>query len=97
MLNHFLIHCPSWRNVLSVFCRPSRLPSHCIIGFLPALYDWIRFRPQSVQLQEEEPLVAKPAGGTTLEGWKVLLLWIPATCDLTATTVRLPSTFVTLF
>jgi len=34
-------------------------------------------------------------GGTTLEGWKVLLLWIPATCDLTATTVRLPPAFVT--
>jgi len=81
---------------LSVFCHPSRLPSHHILGFLPVLYAWVRLGPQSVQLQEEEPLVAKPAGGTTLKGWKVLLLWIPATCDLTATTVRLPSTFATL-
>jgi len=80
---------------LSVFSNPGRLPSHRTIGFLPALYAWIKFRPPSVQLQEEEPLVAKR--GTTLEGWKVLLLWIPAMCDLTATTVRLPSISVTLF
>jgi len=38
-----------------------------------------------VQLQEEtDKLEPQP-----LEGWKVLLLWIPAACDLTGTTVSL--------
>lgn len=55
--------------------------------FLPVLYTWFKLRSQQIQLQEEEPLVAKPARSVALEGWKVLLLWIPAACDLTATTL----------
>ena len=54
------------------------------LGFLPVIYTWLRSRQQpSVQLQEgTDKLDPQP-----LNGWKVLLLWIPAACDLTGTTV----------
>jgi hypothetical protein len=57
------------------------------LGFLPVIYTWLRSRRQSppVQLQEvTDKLEPQP-----LKGWKVLLLWIPAACDLTGTTVSL--------
>jgi len=91
-VNYLLIHRPSRRNVLLVLYNLSCPSFHHIptIGFLPVLYTWFKLRSQQIQLQEEEPLVAKPARSVALEGWKVLLLWIPAACDLTATTVGLP-------
>lgn len=67
-------------------------------GFLPVLYTWLRSktkRPSSpVQLAEDDPdlePLTKPLEDKPeeLKGWKVFLLWIPAACDLTGTTVRL--------
>ncbi|KAK7466944.1 hypothetical protein VKT23_004008 [Stygiomarasmius scandens] len=59
--------------------------------FIPVIYTWFRSRRQSIQIRlpsdsdQDEPqpkVVAQP-----LTGWKVLLLWIPAACDLTGTTL----------
>ncbi|KAJ7738503.1 hypothetical protein DFH07DRAFT_870506 [Mycena maculata] len=65
--------------------------------FLPVIYSWIRSRRQSsVQLPSDDDalvpnkLVPEPE---QLSGWKILLLWIPAACDLTGTTVRLFCSF----
>ncbi|KAJ7172654.1 hypothetical protein C8R46DRAFT_1162035 [Mycena filopes] len=63
---------------------------HSKRGFLPVLYTWLQSRRQSpVQLPADESLlpsklVPEPE---QLTGWKVLLLWIPAACDLTGTTL----------
>ncbi|KAF5358355.1 hypothetical protein D9756_001894 [Leucocoprinus leucothites] len=58
-----------------------------MLCFLPVIYAWFKLRYQPIQLEEEEPLVTKSTKTTTLEGWKILLLWIPAACDLTGTTL----------
>ncbi|KAJ7285670.1 hypothetical protein C8J57DRAFT_1051375 [Mycena rebaudengoi] len=61
-----------------------------MLCFLPVLYTWLRSRRQSaVQLPDLDSvipnkLVPEPE---QLTGWKVLLLWIPAACDLTGTTL----------
>ncbi len=67
-------------------------------GFLPVIYSLVRARRQTQPLRlpsdsEEEPAAgAKPEiPQARLRGWKLLLLWFPAACDLTGTTVR-PST-----
>lgn len=67
-----------------------------IQGFLPVLYSWLRTRTLNhsspVQLQSDRELhdANKLAPSSEhLTGWKVLLLWIPAFCDLTGTTVGL--------
>ncbi|KIY64140.1 hypothetical protein CYLTODRAFT_425498 [Cylindrobasidium torrendii FP15055 ss-10] len=53
--------------------------------FLPVLFSWVRsLRAPAVQLGEP-PL--KEATGRALTGWSILLLWIPAACDLTGTTL----------
>ncbi|KAJ7489880.1 hypothetical protein B0H11DRAFT_2403111 [Mycena galericulata] len=59
--------------------------------FLPVIYSWLRSRRQSsVQLPSDDDslvpnkLVVEPE---QLSGWKILLLWIPAACDLTGTTL----------
>lgn len=62
-------------------------------GFLPVIYTWFRSRRQSsVQLPEDldDPLVPNKLvpEPQQLSGSKILLLWIPAACDLTGTTVR---------
>ena len=74
------------------------LTMYALKGFLPVIYTWLRTktkRPSSpVQLAEDDPdleplntpLEDKPE---QLEGKKVFLLWIPAACDLTGTTVCL--------
>ncbi|TDL27557.1 hypothetical protein BD410DRAFT_782666 [Rickenella mellea] len=63
-----------------------------MLCFLPVFYAWIRSRSKpAVHLpseSEEEPV----AGGKHLQpqplsGYKVLLLWLPAVCDLTGTTL----------
>lgn len=60
-------------------------------GFLPVIYTWIQSRRQSpVQLpSEDDSLVPNKLDlePEQLSGWKILLLWIPAACDLTGTTV----------
>ncbi|KAJ3891380.1 hypothetical protein GG344DRAFT_88311 [Lentinula edodes] len=62
--------------------------------FLPVIYTWFRSkRLQPVQLQDSESSEASlsnvklvPAS-RPLSGWSILLLWIPAACDLTGTTL----------
>ncbi|TFK42947.1 hypothetical protein BDQ12DRAFT_597283 [Crucibulum laeve] len=80
---HVLYEQPVWQT-LQMF-RAS-IP----LCFLPVIYTWLRTRRQSspVQLQpdsEHDPLVKHNTASLT--GWKVLLLWIPAACDLTGTTL----------
>ncbi|KAJ3763757.1 hypothetical protein EV360DRAFT_32870 [Lentinula raphanica] len=65
-----------------------------MLCFLPVVYAWVRSRrSQPVQLRDSESsevtssnAKAIPAS-VTLSGWKYLLLWIPAACDLTGTTL----------
>ena len=67
-----------------------------ITGFLPVLYSLLQahFTPP-VQLPPDSvdhPANAQSTGpklkSQPLRGYKVLLLWLPAACDLTGTTVR---------
>ncbi|KAJ6547386.1 hypothetical protein B0H19DRAFT_1211964 [Mycena capillaripes] len=58
--------------------------------FLPVIYTWLQSKRQSpVQLPEDESLVPNKLEPQPeqLAGWKILLLWIPAACDLTGTTL----------
>ncbi|KAJ7940816.1 hypothetical protein B0H13DRAFT_2226163 [Mycena leptocephala] len=59
--------------------------------FLPVIYTWFQSRRQSpVQLpSEDDSLVPNKLDlePEQLSGWKILLLWIPAACDLTGTTL----------
>ncbi|KAI6166970.1 hypothetical protein EDD17DRAFT_1850075 [Pisolithus thermaeus] len=86
--NHVLYEQPVWQTlqmfVGEMFC------------FLPVLYTWLRSRYQSSpvflpsDLDDNEPTSSKSvAPEDELRGWKLLLLWFPAACDLTGTTVRL--------
>jgi hypothetical protein len=64
-------------------------------GFLPVLYAlFASYRKSSVQLpnnDSDEPVFIHSdlagAKQRDLHGWRILLLWIPAACDLTGTTV----------
>ncbi|KAF8921459.1 hypothetical protein CPB85DRAFT_1428442 [Mucidula mucida] len=57
-----------------------------MLCFLPVLYTWISARRSSpVYLAEDSQLLAHK--DLTLSGFKVMLLWIPAACDLTGTTM----------
>ncbi|KAJ2922474.1 hypothetical protein H1R20_g14618, partial [Candolleomyces eurysporus] len=61
-----------------------------MLCFLPVLYAWLRSRyhARAVKLEEEtEPLTEHADQPEPLQGWKFLLLWIPAACDLTGTTL----------
>ncbi|KAJ4488167.1 hypothetical protein J3R30DRAFT_3363644 [Lentinula aciculospora] len=62
-----------------------------MLCFLPVIYTWFRSRrTQPVQLlqdSEASPDAKLVPGSLTLSGWKLLLLWIPAACDLTGTTL----------
>lgn len=62
-----------------------------MLCFLPVIYTWFQSRRQSsVQLPSDDDslvpnkLTPEPE---QLSGWKILLLWIPAACDLTGTTL----------
>lgn len=66
-----------------------------VLGFLPVIYTWLTTRrnPSPVFLpsesDEDEQFQTKPVPSSQeLRGWKLLLLWFPAVCDLTGTTVR---------
>lgn len=78
----------------SVSCPSSgRPPPYPFPGFLPILWQWIASRNSPPQLpvaeEEEEPAQGvKAQANPALTGWKPLYLWLPAFCDLTATTVR---------
>ncbi|KIM49442.1 hypothetical protein M413DRAFT_21666 [Hebeloma cylindrosporum] len=76
--NHVLYEQPVWQT-LQMFVGE-------MLCFLPVIYTWIRSRRRQsppVQLQEDTDKLEPQQ----LKGWKVLLLWIPAACDLTGTTL----------
>jgi hypothetical protein len=58
-----------------------------MLCFLPVLYTWFRGLRRSPSESVEDPLVPTKVNSLKLRGWKVLLLWIPAACDLTGTTL----------
>jgi len=65
-----------------------------MLCFLPVIYTWLKSSRQSSSVHlppdsEHDPLVSKHGHMSPqhLRGWKVLLLWIPAACDLTGTTL----------
>src|ERR1700728_3408789 len=70
-----------------------------LLGFLPVIYTWLRTRRQSPSLQlqldseDSDHLIPSKLSSSPqeLRGWKILLLWIPAACDLTGTTVSHPA------
>jgi len=59
-----------------------------MLCFLPVAIAWLRTKHQSapIQLPDSENLPLKRAA-QQLRGWKILLLWLPAACDLTGTTL----------
>lgn len=70
-----------------------------MLCFLPVWFSWIRSKvakpSPSIQLDataDEEQEAITPSklapAPQPLTGWKILLLWIPALCDLTGTTAR---------
>jgi drug/metabolite transporter (DMT)-like permease len=60
-----------------------------MLCFLPVIYTWLTSRQQRVdpQTDSDPDLHNKFDSPRPLRGWKILLLWIPAACDLTATTL----------
>lgn len=64
-----------------------------ILGFLPVFYAlFSSYRKSRLQLpsnDSDDPVLIRSdlVKQRNLEGWSVLLLWIPAACDLTGTTV----------
>lgn len=89
----------SRRNALSVYhftSLPDRqLLTFTFLGFLPVAYTWLRARQRTApvflpaDLEEEvHPSTKLEEHCQELRGWKILLLWFPAACDLTGTTVR---------
>jgi hypothetical protein len=65
-----------------------------MLCFLPVIYTWLMTPRQSPTLQlpfdsEEDSLISNKPNSPPqqLRGWKILLLWIPAACDLTGTTL----------
>ncbi|KAH9854018.1 hypothetical protein C2E23DRAFT_914158 [Lenzites betulinus] len=65
-----------------------------MLCFLPVIFAWVRAKRPSQPLRlptdsEEEPAVGAKAviPQEHLHGWKVFLLWFPAACDLTGTTL----------
>ncbi|KAI0948266.1 hypothetical protein AcV7_009066 [Taiwanofungus camphoratus] len=87
--HHVLYEQPVWQT-LQMFLGE-------MLCFLPVLYAWLaakRTQSPSAPLQlpadaEEEPVAGSKAQITAqhLRGWKILLLWFPAACDLTGTTL----------
>ncbi|KAG8217554.1 hypothetical protein J3R82DRAFT_5705 [Butyriboletus roseoflavus] len=79
--NHVLYEQPVWQT-LQMF------------RFLPVLYTWLTTRHSHARVflpsepEQDEQLRAKPPlPSQDLQGWKLLLLWFPAACDLTGTTL----------
>ncbi|KAJ7063136.1 hypothetical protein C8F01DRAFT_1131678 [Mycena amicta] len=53
-----------------------------MLCFIPVVFFWLRSRRQPIQLPTDDSIKVQ-----ALDGWKVLLLAIPAICDLTGTTL----------
>lgn len=63
------------------------------LGFLPVLYTYLKNkRNPAPMLADDEPEEVDHVKGLELKGWKVLLFFLPAACDLTGTTVSTSST-----
>ncbi|CCL98945.1 uncharacterized protein FIBRA_00953 [Fibroporia radiculosa] len=65
-----------------------------MLCFLPVIYAWLASKRARPALQLPPDAEEEPADGAKaqlsvqhLSGWKVLLLWFPAACDLTGTTL----------
>lgn len=95
---HLTALTPSWGNALwvsfSLLLLPRLRPSWAVSGFLPVLYELLakRWRAGSIQLPEEDSDAdlseSQKLPPQKLTGRRILLLWLPALCDLTGTTVR---------
>ncbi|KAF8559623.1 hypothetical protein OG21DRAFT_1430574 [Imleria badia] len=83
--NHVLYEQPVWQT-LQMFLGE-------MLCFLPVLYTWLSTRRNPVPVflpsepDQDEQLQAKLTPPQELRGWKLLLLWFPAACDLTGTTL----------
>jgi len=79
--NHVLFEQPVWQT-LQMFIGE-------MLCFLPVIYMWLKSRRHTVHVQtDSEPdLHDKFDSPRPLQGWKILLLWIPAACDLAGTTL----------
>jgi drug/metabolite transporter (DMT)-like permease len=83
--------CNSRRNAMQVSPRPraqfsADLFIFSIQGLLPIFYNFLRSfqKPPSPESQDDHPAQKLEP----LVGWRCALLWLPALCDLTGTTVR---------
>ncbi|KAK2460573.1 hypothetical protein APHAL10511_007043 [Amanita phalloides] len=77
---HVLYEQPVWQT-LQMFLGE-------MLCFLPVIYASLQARYSShVQLPLESDVPAKSQSAYEMTGWAVTLLWIPALCDLTGTTL----------
>lgn len=75
------------------------IPHPQLLGFIPILFRLFDSKEAQLLLPEEEENedeAIKDHAGVPMTGWNVCWLWIPALCDLTATTVRLSAQSKTL-
>ncbi|OJA21119.1 hypothetical protein AZE42_08292 [Rhizopogon vesiculosus] len=84
--NHVLYEQPVWQT-LQMFLGE-------MLCFLPVAYTWLRARQRTApvflpsDLEEDvHPSTKLEEHSQELRGWKILLLWFPAACDLTGTTL----------
>ncbi|KAF9246475.1 hypothetical protein BU15DRAFT_40047 [Melanogaster broomeanus] len=84
--NHVLYEQPVWQS-LQMFLGE-------MLCFLPVLYTWLRTRRHVAPVflpadsDSDEHTQTKPGTASQeLRGWNLLLLWFPALCDLTGTTL----------
>lgn len=84
--NHVLYEQPVWQT-LQMFLGE-------MLCFLPVIYTWLQARQRTAPVflpSDLEEDVHEPGkiedNSEELRGWKILLLWLPAACDLTGTTL----------
>ncbi|KAH7912142.1 hypothetical protein BJ138DRAFT_1061692 [Hygrophoropsis aurantiaca] len=84
--NHVLFEQPVWQT-LQMFLGE-------MLCFLPVIYTWIRTQRKAAPVflpsdsDEDDHAPSKSAvSSQELRGWKILLFWFPAVCDLTGTTL----------
>ncbi|KAH9901202.1 hypothetical protein C8Q73DRAFT_234430 [Cubamyces lactineus] len=84
--HHVLYEQPVWQT-LQMFLGE-------MLCFLPVIFTWLRSRRHSQPVRLPSDSEEEPAAGAKAEmpqqhlhGWKVFLLWFPAACDLTGTTL----------
>ncbi|KAG1803559.1 uncharacterized protein HD556DRAFT_1227206 [Suillus plorans] len=81
--HHVLYEQPVWQT-LQMFLGE-------MLCFLPVIYTWLRARQRTAPVFLPSDLEDEPGKidqtCEELRGWKILLLWFPAACDLTGTTL----------